>query len=292
MTIPPLDGDLEDFRPMFGTPSDVGWTYSCALLNHTRPKSIRIDAIARKVSNEPLPELHQQVYAALSQILCRAHMGDVEAIISYDTIARGMVGELNRLIEAQPEKVQTRAETCAHWPVLLSLNPQEIESAKAVLRRLQVGTKAITPTGPSQRLNPNDFWTMLAKDALNACQWNQSVVPSLERFVAGLKGKQRIEMFWHVPSRVTIFTLPTGDVITIPRWAKQCVQLSKPLTKDNFSEWWGVLKLCVLHYWYRHRNEYETALGKIGRENEDEWRRRNGAITAVRQAFRSCVGLH
>jgi hypothetical protein len=74
-------------------------------------------------------------------------------------------------------------------------------------------------------------------------------------------------------------------------WQRQCQYLSEPITTDNFPEWWKVVKMAVLQYWRNPEGNYQEALKKIGDAQEEEWRRRDRALTRIRQAFRNLLNL-
>jgi hypothetical protein len=247
--------------------------------------------IAALVDKRPLEELDDQVEQSVQQILFRAYTGDAAALRKFTHIVCGAVKALGRLAQFRAAAVKTVAETFPTWPVLLSLNPQEIQRAKDELLCLGVGAKAPAPTRPGQRLDPHNFWTQLAARAFEICRSNKYIVPVLRAHCAGTRQKPKTRKFWRTEAKATIYTRADGSVIVIPDWTTTLPRLSEPVTPTAFPNWWKAVKLCVLDYWKMYPQEYAKALQQIGRKEEEEWRRRNLALTAVRHAFRSLVKL-
>jgi len=188
--------------------------------------------------------------------------------------------------------VRVDAATFSDWPVLLSLNPQDINSAMQELKSLGVGTRSPLPSKPGQRVDRRNFWTRLATQALAACAANKRLVPELRDFASGAKRERQTREFWpQTRAKATYYYLANGDVVIITDWQSKCVKLSGPISKHNFQKWWDVVKWCVLDYWKNPKGNYAEALKKIGQANEPEWRRRNLAIDRLEQALRSRLGL-
>lgn len=270
---------------------EVRWAYMPKVLEGETLKSIA--EIAALKDKRTLEELTEQAEAALKQLLARAHSGDERAVLLYASTVRRSVFSLERLAGQQPDKVQTVAEKHPRWPVLLSLNPQDIKRAKAELRRLHLGRKCDTPTRSDQRLDPHNFWTLLAKRALNVCQINKVLVPSFEAHSEGAVRERKTLKFWGAPVGATYYSLPNGfEVIIITDWQKQCVNLPDQITTADFDDWWRVIKACVLQYWHNPGGNYAEALKQVGQREEDECRRRSMAMDRVKQALRSLTDLH
>jgi hypothetical protein len=203
-----------------------------------------------------------------------------------------LVRDLKSVEERQRTKVTAIAETSTNWPVLLSLNPQDIKWAKDYLLKLEVGSKAPTPTRPGQRIDSRNFWTRLAREALRACRINIRLVPALEAHCAEATKECQSMKIWRTQTKATYHTLPNGDVIILADWQKQCVKLSEPITDNNFKDWWGVMKLCVLEHWKSIPEDYAKALAKISDKTAaTEFQKRNLALGQVRKALCSLTGL-
>jgi len=278
-------------RKIYGGPAQkCRWVYMPKVIEGEELKS-QAD-IAALADARPLDDLVAQIEADMKQLLIRAHTGDRRAILLCAAIVRRAVRSLERLAIAQPDTVQTVAETHPRWPVLLSLNPQDIKQAKDQLRRLHVGQKAETPTRPGQRLDPHNFWTLLADRALNVCQINRVLVPILEAHCGGTFRERKEVKFWGRVVGATYHYLPNrSEVIIIVDWQKQCASLSEQITPANFNAWWDVIKACVLEHWKNPRGNYAEALKTIGQPDKEEWRRRSMALDRVRQALESLTHL-
>jgi hypothetical protein len=249
--------------------------------------------IAALADKRTLDELTEHGEEALKQLLYRAHTGDERAIFLYAGLLRRAINSLDFLATNQLEKVQAEAERQPRWPVLLSLNPQDIKRAKKHLSRLHVGQKAETPTRPGQRLDLNNFWTVLANEALNVCQTNRVVwVPILLKHATGARRERHSQKFWGKKVSATYFYLPGGtDIIIITDWQWQCAKLSEPITTANFKDWWSAIKGCVLEHWRRPHGNYAKALEVVGQPQQEEWRRRSTALDRVKQALESLTHL-
>jgi hypothetical protein len=228
----------------------------------------------------------------MEQIFARALCGDEQAIRLMISTARGAVRALENLEKRQPAKLQARAEENSDWPVLLSLNPQDIKHAEERIAQLKVGTKATIPRRPNQKLDPQNLWTQLAAAAVQECEDNKVTVSEFEKHCVGAKRKRRNRKFWGTPAAATIYSLGYSDVVIIADWEKQCVKLSAPITPSNVSQWWHVVKFWVLEYWWSSEKTYKTAIAKIfDKTAPKEFQKRNRALAQVRKAFRSLVGL-
>lgn len=263
-----------------------------------RPPTLQLDdkrrplsEIAANVDTRPLKELREQVSNALNQILCRAHCGDKQAIAEAVLVALRAVFSLDHLARSEPDRLRAEAEKRPNWPVMLSLNPQAIKHAKQDLKSLAVGTKAPTPTRPSQRLDPRSFWTRLAKAAFDACLDASLLVPELEAHCRGAKQERWTNKCWGITLKATRYTLSGGSVVMIADWQKASVNLSQPITPANFREWWDVVRSCVLEHWRNSQGSYAEALKLIGQAGEKESRRRHFAFDRVKQALRSLTGV-
>jgi hypothetical protein len=257
------------------------------------------EQIAAKVDNRTLDELLKEAESILDQIRFRAHLGDERAIHQFAVLVRHAANALETLGQAQPKKVRAAAEQERKWAVVLSLRPKDIELAKGRLRDLGLGQKATPPTGPGQRIDPNNYWTGYANRAIDWCVIAKTFVPILEVHAAdaGAVAERRKDKRWRTPAAATVYRI-SGDCIVIADWQKQCVELSEPITESNIKQWWHVIQSSILEYWYRFPEAYNHALAQIGvgsvkragqkqdrRDKED--RRRNLAIGLIWQALKS-----
>lgn len=250
------------------------------------------EQIAKHVDKRPLLQLLDQINALMEQVCARAACGDKQALSLMISTARGAIAALESIEKAQPTKLKTEAEISSTWPVLLSLNPQDIKHAKEQLQRLGVGTKATTPRRPGQRLDPQNFWTKLAEEALKACENNKIIVPVLEARGRGAKRVRKGMKLWQVQAQATFYYLSDRDCIIIPDWEKQCVNLSGPITDTNFKKWWGVVQFYVLERWHGSKEAYAAALTQISDGTAPkEFQKRNLALNQVKKALRSLVGI-
>jgi hypothetical protein len=247
--------------------------------------------IAGKRDKRPHEMLLDEVKGAIEQLLIRAHCGDQMAIVTLVTAIHHSVEALEHLAKHSPQKVKLAAEVFPRWPVLLSLNRQEIQHVKEYLKSLGVGTKARTPTRPGQRLDPRHLWTHIADEAYAICRRCKHVVPELEWLCQGVKGECKILRYWRTEAKVMYYLLPDGKVVIIADWQKKCKRLSEPITEANFGDWWKAVRMCVLQYWMNPEGNYLEALRVFGNEKQKDWWRRNRALDAIKNTFRSLVNL-
>lgn len=276
------------------------WVYQPTFLTPEEPRSV--EEILARMDKRSLPELEEQLNSAFQQLLARAFIVErvhhpVDAPIPDEEkplwrliqIVRAMVDSLSRLVEHRPGLVNPIAEQQATWPVSLSLNPLQIKLAMDMLSELGVGRKAATPTGPGQRVDPNNYFTQLANRAYQACRFNAYLTRELvlhgENAVA-ISGQLK---FWSTRCASKTYVLPDKSWIVVPEPDK-IAALSEPVTQENFRQWREAVKLHVLAYWSSFPEKYAEALRQIGKENkEKEYTRRKDALNAVKQAFRSLV---
>jgi hypothetical protein len=250
-----------------------------------------LEKIAAQRDNRTLEQLLDEVGDAISQLLCRAVCGDQKAIATLVVANHHSVDALEELAKHAPQQVRAEAEICPKWPVLLSLNPQEIKYVIKNLKSLGVGTKALTPTRPGQRRDPHNLWTRMANEAYAICRRCKHDVLELERLCRGTKGQRKSLKYWETVAKATYYQLSDGTPVIITDWQKQCRKLSWPITNSNFKNRWKILKVVVLQYWMNPEGNYREALQKIGNEKEEEWRRRGRALERIEQAFRSLIDL-
>lgn len=291
--LPPFDSAFHQIRPgylrkLYPSSKRAKRVYMGAVLE-PRAKRRPIVEIAKLVDNRSLVELREQLDDAIKQMLYRAHCGDRKAILQHILCVRAAVDSLQSLAKHQPAKVRAEAETFWDWPLLLSLNPQDLNWAKQELKSLGVGTRSPLPTKPGQRVDRRNFWTRLATHALTACALNKWWVPALKAHCAGASRQRKTLKFWGTTAKATFYMLANGDEAIIQEWQNQCVKLSGPVTKQNFKDWWVAVKSCILDYWQNPEGNYIEALKQIGQTDTEEWRRRNLAIDRVEQALRSLV---
>lgn len=256
-----------------------------------RDKPAPVEELAAHLDNRSVDELQESAEDALGQLLLRARCGDEKAIAKLTVTVRNAVGSLQDLASLSPEKMRTQAEMFPRWPVLLSSNPKDARRAETMVKLLAVGTKALTPTKPKQQVDVRSFWTLLAARALEACRINKMLVPALLLHCGGAEEERLEEMAWSIPIKATLYRLANQAHVHITDWQSQCVKLSEPITGDNRDEWWEVIKLCVLQHWHDSPDAYQSALKKIGFGEEKEYAKRNRAVYAVEQAYRSLVGV-
>jgi hypothetical protein len=226
----PYDGKFHEGRlkrqnkiyPAFKKPRRI---YMGAILQPT--DRIRYaKEIAALVDKRRLAELHGQVADALSQMLYRAHCGDQQAVKAYVLATNHAVDSLQTLAKHQPLKVRRQSQTYSHWPVLLSLNPQDIEDAQQRLKSLGVGTNSILPTKSGQRVDYRHPWTQLALLALTACAKNKHAIPELVALCAGAKSERKVLKLWERTEHgATLYQLGNGDVVIIADWQEKCTKL-------------------------------------------------------------------
>jgi hypothetical protein len=234
-------------------------------------------------------QLLDQVKDAIQQLLFRAHCGDVRAIATVVVAIRHSVEALDLLANKSPQKIRGVAKGLPQWPVLLSLNPQEIRHVVKHLKKLGVGSKAKTPTGPGQRRDPHNFWTRIADEAYATCRRCKHDVRLLESLCRGARRERKTWQYWGIEEKRTIYYPAETPPVLIADWQKRCKELSQPITDTNFDDWWKVVKLCVLQYWQNPRSNYRKALNIIGQKNLKTWERRELALARVKQAFRSLI---
>ena len=252
-----------------------------------------VEEIARRVDKRPLRELELQVEDALQEILARAHAGDDDALGLYFYIARQTVMSFDNLVRHELERTRAFAEMSPDLPVLLSSNPQDIKAAKERVRQLNVGTKAMMPTRSGQRTDRRNLWTRLAIFAFNACMENSRRVPQIEKNLAGGKQRRVKRKLWGTTEIGTEYTSPDGSWVVIADWQKdggnlaERAKLAGRITADNFNQWRSVVKMCVLEFWNRSKDNYDKALKTVGASGENESYRRHLAMNRTLQAFKS-----
>jgi hypothetical protein len=278
------------------------WVYQPKFLTPEEPRPV--EEIQARLDARSLAELETQLNSAFQQILARAFIvEEVHQLVGLPIpdaekplwrlilIVRGMVDSLNRLVERRPGLVNPIAERQPAWPVSLSLNPQHIKHVMDGLRGLGVGTKAPTPTRPGQRVDPNRYFTQLASRTFGVCRFNAHLIPELVHHCQNTKAVTGQLEFWKTTYKSTTYVLSDKSWIAIPQ-LEILAGLSEPVTHENFTDWWTAIKLYVLAYWSKFPDEYSEALEQIGKANkEKEYTRRKDALNAVKQAFRSLVGL-
>jgi hypothetical protein len=91
----------------------------------------------------------------------------------------------------------------------------------------------------------------------------------------------------------TEYTLPDGSWVVIADWQREGgklagqANLTGQITADNFDQWKWVIKMCVLEFWHRSKNNYNKALKEVGNPGESESYRRHLAMNRTLQAFKS-----
>ena len=292
------------FRKTYGAGlPQVRWLYIPAVLE-ARHKRREAAEVAQLIDPRSIAELGEQADSATeprNQLLYRAHHGDDKALALFARLARESVDALATLARFEPERVRRIAATYPQWPVLLSLNPQDLRHTKQALKELAVGSQALTPTRVGQRVDPRNFWTRLALAALDACDRARKNTPPLQEHArAAVKRLPQPRHFWGTRTHTTFYFLANGDAIIITDWHRKCARLAQPITAANFDQWWNVVKLCVLHHWQNKEEIYDLpgslsyaeALRSIGQSNKEEWQRRDFALSRVKQTLRSLTGLH
>lgn len=304
---PPLDGHQigpKRFHKVYRSSQKELWLYRPTRRWHGKellPPAEQFRAVAEiapLLDERPLEQLIEEVEGILKQLLHRAHRGDKRAIRLFTATVRRSVSSLSTLAAQQPEKVRAEAEEEPRWPVLLSRNPQDQAIAESLIHDLHVGEKATTPTRPGQKVDRRNLWTKLASLAVNECEITAKFVPVFEAHAANAGASpQRIKVkVWATSLSATGYDLEEEGIV-IADWQKKCVSLSKPITKQNFKDWWQAVKGFVLEYWQTSPEAYASALKYIGdgslkkgrRYKED--RKRNLALYAVHDALESLLGV-
>jgi hypothetical protein len=247
-------------------------------------------AVARLKNKQSLTELSDQVEKGLEQLVLRAHSGDTIAAATLIQKIQKVIRTLEMMAGSKSPAVLKIAKEWTDWPVNLSLNPQDIAWAKKTLSDLKVGTKGIIPSNKRQRVNFRAIWTTLAKEAFRVCWLNRRIVPDLLRFTEQAKLHKKTGTHLGAKVSASFYYINNDEVVVISDWQMDCATLSRP-TEKNFDAWWNVINRCVLEYWHCSRRGYAEALEKVGNPHETESRRRNVAMTEVRQAFRGLLGL-
>jgi hypothetical protein len=248
---------------------------------------LSVEEIRGKVDKRPLGELELQIKDAFQQILTRAHTGDDKALGLFFILTRQAVMSFESLVTHELKRTRAVAEQSPNLPVLLSLNPQDIEAAKERARLLNVGARAILPTRTGQRTDRRNHWTKLAIFAFNACMENIQRIPQLELQLSNAKQRLVTRKLWDFIEHGTKYTLPNGKEIVIADWQKKCAKLAPPITADNFNHWKNAVKICVLIFWKDSAVEYAKALKIIGDSGTLESSRRHLAMNRTLQAFKS-----
>lgn len=308
---PPYDGKfhesgpsrLRKLYPQFKRDRRI---YIGAVLN-PRDKLRPIREVRKLVDKGTVAELRRQAQDALKELLCRAHCGDAQALAQYVRITRAAVQSLELLSNEHRDTVRAEAEGFPDWP--LNLNQHETEWGRRELKRLNVGAKLPWSGRRSLRDRRRNVWARLAWDALVACGANKRVVPALRKLAAGAKTDRKMLRYSRQSEGwATFHYLGNGDVVIITDWQAKCAKLPETCTKANVTDWWNVVKECVLHFWQNPAGNYEEAIARIPdvggtqdhlskpRSDEyykqnKEYRKRNAALARVKQAFEGLVGV-
>jgi hypothetical protein len=294
MTALPKEIKLSDLRGTFGEKpkSDFyEWAYRPAVIR-AKGGIIPQEQIRILVNEQSLEEVCDQFDTAVKQLLFRAHLGEERAARLYLARVSSAIVSLEPLVSGQMPMMKVVAATLPRWPVLLSLNAKDIKHQKSRLTKLKVGSKAVTPTGPGQQSDLHSFWSELAKKAYDACEFNRHLVPFLMKMAADKPTQSRSAEYWQTDVNAKFYYLNASrEVIIIADWQAKCETLPATVNTSSFPPWWAAVKGCVLEYWHNHPAEYNRALKEIGNSTEIESRRRNLAMTQLRQAFKSLVGL-
>ena len=174
-----------------------------------------VKEIARRVDKRPSHELELQVEDALQEIVARAHTGDDDALALYFYLSRVTVTSFDKLIRYELKRTRAFAEMCPDLPVLLSLNPKDIDAAKERVRLLNVGKKAMMPSRSGQRTDRRNLWTRLAISAFQACMDNSSLVPQINQKLTGTKQRRVKRKLWGTIEGGTEYTFPNGSWVVI-----------------------------------------------------------------------------
>lgn len=304
--------DLESLRELFGQPIPLSprveqqirpglWrkVYSCAppkgyqiraRFMHCPTPLLPSEEIAARIDERTLVQLKKEQDEVTGQLFLRALDGSVEAIFMLADLARELADALEKVEQTQPGLLRFVAETSANWPVVLSPNPQDIKAAIDQVKRLKVGLTADISRREG-RIDARNIWTQLAEYAFNTCLTCRVFVPKLLSHCSGVSPHLQHPNAWRTEMKAEIYPVSPTDQIIISDWELRCVGLSRPVTRENFAQWWKCVHDCVLEHWWVYRDEYCKALRQIGRENEEEWRRRGMALDRVKQAFESLVNL-
>jgi hypothetical protein len=284
----PKPFSLSDLRQHCGGRQNNHWIF--------QPRSLKPQGTPKQpaelsalVDTRPLADVEAELTAAIQQILARAYSGDSTALHRFARIVCGAAEALDTLTDFRQGAVKVVAEKSSAWPVLLSLNPQQIQHARRKLITLGVGRKAPARTRVGQRIDPCNFWTRLAANAFSIIRFNRHLVPLLKGHSRGAAKKRTYRNIWSQKLGATIYTRNDGDIICIPDWCGGLCNLSEPVTRANLAGWQRAIKLCVMDYWRIYPTDYQKALRQIGQRNETESRRRYFALARIDQAFRSLV---
>ena len=227
----------------------------------------------------------------MQQICTRAAAGDERALHVLLGSIRAGIETLDRIEEVQSAMLRRVAEESTNWPVLMTSNRQGSQRAHEHVTRLGVGTKAVIPLRPRQKINRYGIWAKLVEKAIELCRANQVFVPALEAQCRDAVTERKSLILWGTPIEATFYCVSPTECIVITDWEKDCVKLALPIERANSKAWWNAIKQCVLEYWTAFQTEYRKALTAIGHADDEEWRRRNLAIDRVEQAFQDLFGL-
>jgi hypothetical protein len=271
-------------------------------------EEIRSDEeLSRMVDNRSLDELVSGANDSAKQMLIRAAAGDEEAIRFFSNHVRLCTRALEHLEKKQPEKLRTWAEQCPRWPVLLARTsppakpddpkrdsrryPKDLEAVLARLHKLNVGSKALIPSGPGR--HPGSFWTHLAAWAAEECRSAATIVKIYEHKAeaADAKPRRSVIRLWNKPIEATYYYVREGSIVAalvITDWEKKCVSLTTPITQENFEGWNTVVREFVRECFHSSAALYKKVLGEVqtGQVGADETLRRNRALDYVTQALR------
>jgi hypothetical protein len=251
-----------------------------------------LEKLAGKIDTRSLDELMSEPTYATGQLLLRACCGDEQAIFFFAMRVSEHVYYLETLSKYQPDKVRSLASTYDRWPVLLSLNPQDIQIAMDQIKSLNVGAAAAMPTRTGQKVDRRIYWTRLVQWAIGECMTCGMYVKILERLAAKRKASAKTveTKIWNKSVHATCWYLRDGNTynaLVITEWEKHCASLAVPITDRNFNEWWSVVQEFTREALYSSEELYSAALREIGQTNRPKYERRSMALDRVRQTLKS-----
>jgi len=218
-----------------------------------------------------------ELIAVLSRL---AQKRDRQAIQSLANIGTAICKLLERVEEIDPKLLDFLPEL-AGMPVYLSPKVQAVERAMGRLSRLRVGSRSIPPTWRGTQIEPDNFYTTIAREIIRR-------VSAYRQYFQVRRRRKKAEPLPHI---IALLNVQRFDQIwPPPRRFSNCYQLPE-LSAATEPKWWIYGKRVLEQMWRAQPELYSKCieLDSVAVEAKDsrEGVRRTYARKKIHQAFKS-----